>query len=41
MEIEKLSGIVLLFVMVGMVLGVGILVHDKFGEASKEKILIE
>lgn len=36
MELNKLNGFVLLIVLVGMVLGVGVLVLDQFGTATKE-----
>lgn len=34
MEVSKLSGIILMLVMTGMILGVGILTMDKFGAAT-------
>ena len=36
MEIKDLTGFVLLIVLVGMLLGVGIVIFDKFGDLSSE-----
>lgn len=38
MEIKQLSGFVLMLVLVGMVLGVGILVQDQFGTATRDTV---
>ena len=40
MEIKQLQGFVLLIVLVGMILGVGILTLDKFGEAVKNDVTV-
>ena len=36
MEIKQLQGLVLLFVLVGMILGVGVLVIDRFSYAARD-----
>ena len=36
MELNKLNGFVLLIVLVGMILGVGVLIMDQFGTATKD-----
>ena len=40
MEIKNLKGFVLLIVLTGMILGVGVLVLDKFGTAVKDSTIV-
>ena len=40
MEAKQLVPVVLVLVMVGMILGVGVLVQDKFGEAVRDETVV-
>ena len=41
MEVRQLEGFVLLLVMLGMIIGVGVLVLDKFGIAVKDSTIVQ
>ena len=40
MELNKLPTIVLMLVLVGLIVGVGVLVFDKFGEATRNQVTV-